>query len=321
MTPETTDPQRRVVAERAAQWVFDLEASNAGRHAEFVAWIKQSPLHVEEFLFASAILLSARSDIPPTPGARAPEIDTLVAEARAAPTHENIVPLTMQDSNRFAGSGQPPIRRTMPWRRALAGIAATVALAALGIAALRWTQADADATYATAMSEQRTVRLTDGTIVHLNARSRIRVHFSTGEREVLLTDGEAFFKVERDTSRPFRVRTDDAVVQAVGTQFNVDRTSESTTVAVVEGRVRVSGGDGGLLRGESVMLTVGEGARVTGRAIEKEARKDLAPAVAWRERRLVFRADRLEDIAERFSRYSPSRIRLLDRVAREKLIT
>ena len=35
----------------------------------------------------------------------------------------------------------------------------------------------------------------------------------------------------------------------------------------------------------------------------------------------MFRADRLEDIAERFSRYSPSRIRLLDRGAREKLIT
>ncbi len=59
-------------------------------------------------------------------------------------------------------------------------------------------------------------------------------------RRVDLTAGEAVFRVSKDATRPFRVHTNDAVIQAVGTQFNVNARSDMTIVTVIEGRVSVS---------------------------------------------------------------------------------
>jgi transmembrane sensor len=75
--------------------------------------------------------------------------------------------------------------------------------------------------------------------VDLNVRSSIRVEFSNSERRVELLDGQALFQVAKDKERPFIVRSGDATVRAVGTQFDVDRKSSGTTITVLEGRVAV----------------------------------------------------------------------------------
>jgi len=51
-------------------------------------------------------------------------------------------------------------------------------------------------------------------VVYLNTHSHVAIRFTAHTREVRLLDGEALFRVHHDTSRPFRVSTDDAVVQA-----------------------------------------------------------------------------------------------------------
>jgi len=48
---------------------------------------------------------------------------------------------------------------------------------------------------------------------------------------------------------------------------------------------------------------------------------DLAQIVSWRERRLVFRAERLEDVATQFNRYNVVQIRIEDEALRGKQIT
>lgn len=191
----------------------------------------------------------------------------------------------------------------------------------------------------TSVGEQRTVRLVDGSIVYLNARSRIRVAFSSAERDIELDEGEAVFKVAHDVARPFRVHAGGATVQAVGTEFNVYRRASETTVSVLEGKVEIrpaehvsastdgSAKDSPALTGAvgkadaPVLITAGEQARITSRAVTKQAEPDVIAAVAWRQRRLVFRAARLEDIAAEFGRYSPQRIQLEDAVAREMRFT
>ena len=55
------------------------------------------------------------------------------------------------------------------------------------------------------------LRRSDGSIVYLNARSRIRVDFSREARDVELDQGEAVFKVAHDTARPFRVHAAGAI--------------------------------------------------------------------------------------------------------------
>ncbi len=79
--------------------------------------------------------------------------------------------------------------------------------------------------------------LEDGSAVELNRGAQVSVRFSEGKRVVDLLSGEAHFTVAKDASRPFIVRARGAVVQAVGTAFNVALRGEEVEVIVTEGRV------------------------------------------------------------------------------------
>jgi transmembrane sensor len=117
-------------------------------------------------------------------------------------------------------------------------IAASVAIAMLGASAVYWLEFQRGV-YSTDIGEQRSIRLDDGSTVELNARSKIRVALQEHQRDVELIDGQALFRVAKDHSRPFIVHTGDTNVLAVGTQFDVYKHHDGTTVTVVEGRVAV----------------------------------------------------------------------------------
>ncbi|NII24304.1 DUF4974 domain-containing protein [Pseudoflavitalea sp. X16] len=73
--------------------------------------------------------------------------------------------------------------------------------------------------------------LPDGTQVWLNAESRITYqhNFNTDQREVNL-EGEAFFDVTHDASRPFVVHTSGIDVKVLGTAFNVKSYAADATI-------------------------------------------------------------------------------------------
>ncbi len=86
--------------------------------------------------------------------------------------------------------------------------------------------------------------LEDGTKVILNAGSKIWYpsNFNIHEREVIL-EGEAFFEVSKDASRPFRIVTESVVTTALGTSFNINAfpSNENIEIALVTGKVSVEG--------------------------------------------------------------------------------
>lgn len=90
----------------------------------------------------------------------------------------------------------------------------------------------------------KTLNLTleDGSKVLLNSGSSIKFNkpFSKDSREVLLT-GEAFFEVEADKNRPFKVHTGSLKTTVLGTAFNVKAfpKERKVQVAVEQGRVSV----------------------------------------------------------------------------------
>jgi transmembrane sensor len=304
---------------QAAQWLCALAEGDPAQKPAFVAWLKQSPRHVEAFLFASSVCKGLDAVQP----AEKADIAQLVAQARSAPKQAEIIPLQTSMTKTAGGAAPASTRRPRRWQRP-AAMAASAAIVGLGLLwAVPWLMPGSH-TYDTAIGEQRTVRLTDGSVVYLNAHSQIRVDYSTTGRDIELTRGEAIFKVERDAGRPFRVHTEDAVVQALGTQFNIYRRRGGTTVSVLEGAVQVSPPASSRKAVEVVAakLSAGEEAHVGARgAIVKQTEADIVRATAWRERRLVFSAERLEDIAAEFGRYSPRRIVPADAAAREKRIT
>ena len=96
-------------------------------------------------------------------------------------------------------------------------------------------------TKTTQRGEKLTLALPDGSIVKLNAESSLRypISFET-LREVYLR-GEAYFEVARDTLKPFKVRTEAVTTEVLGTSFNVNFSSQDSTVqvAVTSGKVAV----------------------------------------------------------------------------------
>lgn len=84
--------------------------------------------------------------------------------------------------------------------------------------------------------------LPDGTEVTLNAGSRLKYDniFGITDRVVNL-EGEGYFKVAKDSERPFTVKTSHISVVALGTEFNVRAYSDNKTIetTLVEGSLRI----------------------------------------------------------------------------------
>ena len=294
------------VSEQAAAWFLafdDGEPAGETRRA-FVAWLKEAPIHIEEFLQISALHQEL---------AEAPEklaaIETLVAEART-----NLVDIA------------EPTNRTTPAplasrRKALIGVAAGAAatLAAVVVfVALHNAAGPEEQAYQTDFGEQRSVVLDDDSMVVLNTESSVTITYTGIDRRAVLHTGEALFEVARDPDRPFTVDAGPLAIRVVGTKFNVYRQPQQTVLTVVEGEVSVATGDTALVEasiespessGTPLQVTAGQQLAVaaTG-AVAREQEANLERATAWTERRLVFDNEMLADVFDEFNRYNRRRV-------------
>ncbi len=145
------------------------------------------------------------------------------------------------------------------------------------------------------------LELSDGTVVFLNAKTKLRFpnFFTGGIREVEL-EGEAYFKVARDSLHPFIVKTAYSSVYVYGTEFNVFAYPEEPEMhtTLVEGKVTMERGteQQKLLPGEQWCLHKESGAIVTRKV-------DVNGYVAWKDGRFRFKDMRLEEIMRAVSRW------------------
>ncbi|MES2457077.1 MAG: FecR domain-containing protein [Bacteroidota bacterium] len=99
--------------------------------------------------------------------------------------------------------------------------------------------------YSTSKAEVKQIVLADGTSVWMNAGTKIRLNsdFNTSKsRRLKLDYGEAFFKVKRDTLRPFSIATGRLVTTVLGTSFNIRSYPEMNAykITVATGKVKVA---------------------------------------------------------------------------------
>jgi transmembrane sensor len=80
--------------------------------------------------------------------------------------------------------------------------------------------------------------LPDGSVVFLNSNTVLSypTDFQQDTREIILT-GEAFFKVQRDESKPFIIHANGSDIRVLGTSFNVKAYSKNVKVSVESGKV------------------------------------------------------------------------------------
>ncbi len=144
-----------------------------------------------------------------------------------------------------------------------------------------------------------TVKLSDGTVVHLNSDSKLTypVAFGKTSREVTLK-GEAYFEIAKDASRPFYVDADGIKVKQYGTAFNVNNRKDSMiNVVLVHGSISVMhNGSNERMMNPSDLVSYYSITQTF-----QQHKVDIRPYIAWHEGSFIFENKRLSDIMENLS--------------------
>ncbi len=177
--------------------------------------------------------------------------------------------------------------------------------------------------FATAIGEQNSWLLEDGSEVTLNTQSKIRIDFNSNVRAVYLDQGEAFFKVTHKPSHPFDVVTKAGRIRVLGTQFSVYQADKQTLVTVLEGKVGLD------TKGSSPEQYTADATVAANQQLSFErAQKQLSPKkinanseLAWLKSQLIYRGESLQTVIDELNRYYPMQIQLDDsQLATQKVI-
>jgi transmembrane sensor len=163
-------------------------------------------------------------------------------------------------------------------------------------------------TYVTAVGEQRTVQLDDGSRMILDTDTRVAVHYSGARRVVTLASGQAMFDVASEAARPFLVKAGDTEVTALGTRFDVRVSGPGARVILVEGQVAVRQG---AAAGEGWTLAPGQQITTSARRPEVIA-ANVPAATSWTVGRLTFENTPIAVAVAEVNRYSREPIELRD---------
>lgn len=313
----TVNKTRPQIREEATEWLVAFcegEVDASGRES-FDRWLRSSRENVQAYLQVSALweaagLLVENSQV---------DVGTLVQRALS---ESNVVTL----SGHEMPSKTSPIARTNPRRRTASrpwAVAACLLLVTIIAGAMAWWQRPRTPLYETGAAEQRAVRLSDGSIIQLNARSQIELHFTTERRVVDLIQGQALFSVAKDPGRPFVVRSGATRVKAVGTQFDVYRKTSGTIITVVAGRVAIeleplreigpqTQANAARKAASPLLVSAGEQAVAVPHGLTRMYRTNVSAATAWTKGQLVFDSTPLRQVVEEFNRMGLRRLVVQD---------
>ncbi len=286
MTSVVDFPDQSAIENEASQWIAKLDGGSLSVSdlRELRRWVNQSSRH-------RSVLedMAARWDM----------LDVLVFTQAA-------------DRQATATS-----HRSWPRMAAMAAAVVLIALTAVfvneqGGISPELSELD-QTTYYTDIGEQKSVTLSDGSVITINTNSRLHVDFSKEERNLSLEQGEAFFEVAKST-RPFKVSAGRGQVVALGTAFAVRLTSSNVVeVDVTEGvvnvsRIDVAGTDTDSPdNAKAQIFNAGDRGRISDSVelIDTVDLEVLERQLSWREGMLVFNGESLEDVILQISRYTP----------------
>lgn len=268
--------KRELISQEAAEWFMRMQDPRVPLEARrrFLRWLKQSPIHIAEYLTVTGI----DGDL------RRARLSAGFADEPAS----NVIDL-------FAPGDEPAAaaraERTPRWRAA-----ATIAVCALAVllfivARSAWIERS----IGTAPGEWKQIRLAEGSELQLGPNTLLQVDLRDARRSIELMHGEAYFRVAKDPRRPFFVQANAFTVRAVGTEFAVSRRKSELIVTVAQGSVRVAPSTtstrdtGGISSELSVSLAAAQQLRIADTWPATPSHVDVGYELAWHEGRLLFR--------------------------------
>jgi len=311
-------PDRSAIKEEAALWVVKLDGDDAPSREDLASlreWTERSPVHRDELGRLTNFWgkMNVLTDLAVPLGR--PEQDV---------------------QHVFFGISA---------HRRVAGLAVAASVVLLGLALGFNTLFGEDpylqsnGRYVTAVGEQRSTTLADGSVIQLNTDSKVEVSYGDKFRDLRLLQGEAHFTVAKNAERPFRVYAGNGRVEAVGTAFSVYLKDDTVNVTVTEGRVSVAARDkfasqlivataativddfvevsGNLMVGQSAVIgaNIDIGSSGSLEIIDLIVRDEpslFAKELSWRNGMLMFTGDPLEEVVREISRYTSVTIEISD---------
>lgn len=292
------------IEEQASLWLARIDGGSLSKsqRSDFEAWYRSNPRHASIFEDLASVLGHA-------------DILADVKDIAASP----IVSQSLKADRSFW--------QTAPRKSLVGGLVAAslvfflIAYQLVPALAPTNTVAHYEAEVATVQGEQRTIDLSDGTVITLNTRSKAEISYSPRLRGVMLVEGEAFFEVAPNPSVPFVVETPFGSVRAVGTEFSVKVEHGVAEVLVTEGRVEakpIGGNDTSATR----YLEAGDTANISIEMVT-EMHRDLEAIqndLDWRDGILSFNGESMEQVVQKVSRYTDLEIIIDDELLRAQPI-
>jgi transmembrane sensor len=320
------DVEQDAIHQTAAEWLLRLQDPNLSLEDALAwqRWVGADARHATAFARIEGTYrqlgdMRATASDPPLAGmtrereATSAEYDGSIPVTQWLAAKEKVHPSRLVPRWRFAAIAAAVVCLAVALAWAISGGAHTIGVVQ---------RHSAPVIARTAIGENRSSSLPDGSMITLGGGTEVRVDFDAKARRVELVRGEAFFVVAKDSLRPFTVRAADTTVTAIGTQFNVRRRTDSVKVAVLEGRVRVAPAPSFVpaawLREfrpalAPVQLDAGQQTLAGSAAIEAATPlPDPSAAMGWQTGQLEFDRELLRDVLEDVNRYSSKRIVLGD---------
>ncbi|SNS14172.1 MULTISPECIES: FecR domain-containing protein [unclassified Azospirillum] len=280
----TGEPEQRIL-DQAAEWMRLSASGKLGpdQQAALKAWLQASPDHVAAMDIVSRAWIASGA---------------INDQGRMRPDMLRARNFRIARSSSTGRSWRGPLLAGF-------GMGAACLLAVIG-----WQGAVTEADYASGPGEGHSIMLADGTLVRLDAGTRLHVRIDPLSRQVTLHQGEAEFDVVHEKLRPFTVAARGLVVHDLGTRFTVRHRADKVRVVLLEGAADVRDAQNG-----RVLTVLKPGQQVESQAQGAPLRltaANLGRVLAWRDRQAVFEDTPLTEALAEVEARTGVRMRLAD---------
>jgi len=172
----------------------------------------------------------------------------------------------------------------------------------------------------TLISETKPIKdllLPDGSLLALDAKSKINIEFYKNERIVELLEGQVLFDIKRDEKRPFIITSGSTQIQVLGTSFEVKKSADFTRVRVSSGKVKVS-----YVYNENkaprILSLLTKGDEITVDSLGKVvllSSLDVNNIALWKNNKIFFDNASIKDAVNELSKYITKKIEVEDKIA------
>lgn len=225
--PENLACTKEDIEYEAAIWACrQRDGLDEDEQQKLTQWLAATPVHAQAFHDMTNMLQEIRT----LPADMVNQLKRNLADTKPDNTTSTIIPLHLR----------PKTQNHLWWP----GTAMAASLATAAMLWHYWEQPQFSQQYISG-AHALNVTMPDGSLVTLDAASKIAVNYYRDRREIHLDEGQAYFSVHHDRERPFDVMAKHTHIRVLGTRFTVRYVKEGISagqvgVMVEQGKVAVS---------------------------------------------------------------------------------